>query len=151
MTKTDLEIRIATSRDAQAIGPLTAELGYATSASETAARLDGVLDAPGHRVFVAESAEKGIVGWVHVFGALRVESDPSAELGGLVVRDSFRGRGAGTRLVNAAEQWASDNGYCTLRVRSRTERSGAHDFYESLGFECSKIQKVFDRSLLGDS
>jgi GNAT superfamily N-acetyltransferase len=151
MVRTDLVIREATSRDGRAIGPLSAELGYTASSAETVARLNRVLDAPGHRVLVAESPDEGIVGWVHVFGTLRVESAPFAELGGLVVSEGFRGRGAGTRLVNAAEQWAWDNGFYTLRARSRNERGGAHAFYENLGFECSKIQKVFDRSLQGNS
>jgi GNAT superfamily N-acetyltransferase len=145
MGKTDLVIRAATSRDAQAISPLIADLGYPATPAETTARLDRVLGTPGHRVLVAESHDKKIIGWVHVFGAVRVESDPFAELGGLVVAKKFRGCGAGTRLVNAAGTWASVNGFSKLRIRSRTERSGAHAFFESLGFAFFKNQKIFER------
>ncbi len=102
-------------------------------------------------MFVAENADGQVVGWVHVFEAVRVESDGFAEIGGLVVAQNWRGLGAGARLVAAAERWASDNGFDTMRIRSRTERGGAHGFFERLGYTCSKSQRVFERTVQGCS
>jgi GNAT superfamily N-acetyltransferase len=150
MKERDLVIRAAGPGDAPALGALSTELGYASSDAETADRLQRVLAAPSHRVLVAENASNEIVGWIHVFGAVRVESDGFAELGGLVVTESWRGRGAGTRLVTAAERWASDHGYHKLRIRSRVERSEAHGFFERLGFAGCKTQRVFELSVAGD-
>lgn len=150
MKEIDLVIRVATADDAPALSTLATELGYPTIDSETADRLRRVLEAPGHQVLVAETEAPEIIGWVHVFGTLRVESDAFAELGGLVVAESWRGRGAGSRLVAAAERWAWDSGYLRLRIRSRIERAEAHGFFERLGFAGSKTQRVFERSLAGD-
>ena len=150
MGRFEIVIRSAASRDAPTLCSLAAELGYPASTEDMAARLDCLLEVPGHGVLVAEYAGAGIIGWVHVFGAYRVESDPCAEIGGLVVAERYRGNGAGARLVNAAEKWAAENGFGTLKVRCRKERNGAHAFYESLGFACSKTQKVFERSVKGD-
>ena len=111
MGEIDFVIREAIPGDAPALGPLATGLGYPNNDTETADRLGRALATAGHSVLVAETTEHEIVGWIHVFGTVRVESDAFAELGGLVVAEGWRRRGAGTRLVAAAENWALDNGY----------------------------------------
>ena len=143
-------IRLAVPGDAPAVGSIATELGYPNNHAETAGRLRSVLASLGHMVLVAETAQQTIIGWVHVFGAVRVESDAFAELGGLVVAKSWRGRGAGAQLVAAAELWAMDSGYQKLRIRSREERTEAHGFFQRLGFVGCKTQRVFERPLAGD-
>jgi GNAT superfamily N-acetyltransferase len=150
MAETDPIVRTATAADAQALGPLAVELGYVTSASETSQRLETMLASKSHKVLVAETTEHEIVGWVHVFGTARVESDSFSELGGLVVTESWRGRGVGARLVAAAERWALEHGYRTMRIRSRTERVDAHRFFNRLGYSSKKTQHVFERPLASD-
>ena len=150
MTVVNPNIRAAKPDDAPALGRLSIELGYLNSVSETTDRLTLVLEFAGHSVLVAETAEGEIVGWVHVFGTGRVESNSFAELGGLVVTESWRSRGVGTQLVVAAENWAFENGYRTMRIRSREERSQAHRLFRRLGFDDRKSQIVFDRSLNGN-
>jgi len=151
MREVETAIRSATSDDAEDLARLAGELGYPSSADEALPRIRRVIAAPGNSVLVVEDANEGVVGWMHVFGAVRVESDGFAELGGLVVAERWRGRGAGTRLVAAAERWALDNGYRTMRIRSRAERAGAHGFFKRLGYLCSKTQKVFERPVQRDS
>jgi GNAT superfamily N-acetyltransferase len=150
MGDTDIVIRAAIPGDAAALGLLAAELGYPNTAADSADRLRRVLESESHAVLVAETAQLAIIGWVHVFGTVRVASDAFAELGGLVVAESSRGRGVGAQLVASADRWALDNGYHKLRIRSRVERSEAHGFFERLGFVGRKTQKVFERPLAGD-
>ena len=150
MGETDFVIRAAIPGDASALGSLATELGYPNNRAETADRLGRVLKSAGHRVLVAETAEHEIVGWLHVFLTIRVASDSFAELGGLVVAESWRSRGVGARLVASTEQWALDNGYHKLRIRSREERTEAHGFFQRLGFVGVKTQRVFERLLAGD-
>jgi GNAT superfamily N-acetyltransferase len=140
-------IRPATFGDAAALSRLATDLGYPSGSEETADRLCKVLDAPNHHVMVAESPEHEAIGWAHVFGTVRVESDPFAELGGLIVAEAWRGRGAGALLVAAAEDWARANGYRKLRIRSRVDRTESHLVFQQLGFRASKTQRIFDRSL----
>jgi GNAT superfamily N-acetyltransferase len=151
MSGTEFIIRAAIPRDAAPLGLLSTELGYPSNGVETAERLRRLLETPGHAVLVAETAELEIVGRIHAFGTLRVEAGGFAELGGLVVSKSWRGRGVGARLVNSAESWALNNGYHKLRIRSREERDEAHGFYRHLGFVGCKTQRVFERRLAEDS
>ena len=150
MEETDFLVRAAIPGDAPALGSLAAELGYPNTLAETEDRLRRVMDAADHRVLIAETADREIVGWVHVFGAVRLESDGFAELGGLVVAQGRRGLGVGASLVASAEQWALENAYHRLRIRSRMERTEAHRFFERIGFERRKTQRVFERFLVGN-
>ena len=144
MKANDFVIREATIADAEALGPLSDELGYPNDLGRTAQRLRRVLDSAGHQVLVAEDDQQRVIGWVHVFGSVRVESDGFAELGGLVVTESWRGRGVGRDLVTESTRWAADNGFSRLRIRSRVERAKAHEFFEKLGFSDRKTQRVFE-------
>ncbi len=137
-----MSIRSATGDDAGALAALSGELGYPARAEDVARRLSAISAATGHAVYVAE-ADGSILGWIHVFGALRLESEPFAELGGLVVAEAHRGRGIGRLLIERASRWAREGGYQALRVRTRAERADAHRFYERVGFRRVKTQKVF--------
>jgi len=140
-------VRAAMLEDSSTIEELSAQLGYASSSDETADRLTALLCSEDHGVFVACLAGGMVIGWVHVFAALRVESAPFAELGGFVVAESHRGRGFGRRLLNSAELWSAERGMLKLRVRTRIERKEAHAFYSRMGFSRTKEQRVYDKSL----
>ena len=107
------------------------------------------MESEGHCVLVACSTEAEVVGWVHVFQTVRVESESFAELGGLVVAEEHRGSGIGSALVTAAEQWAKAQRIGKLRVRTRSGRADAHAFYRRMGFSLNKEQHVYDKPLAG--
>ena len=106
-------------------------------------RLAWVLNS--ERTTLSSSHEKDgrVVGWLHAFVALRIESSAFAEIGGLVVAQSERGRGLGQQLVQAAAAWARRKGLQNIRVRSNVVRKETHAFYLHLGFAQSKAQMVF--------
>jgi GNAT superfamily N-acetyltransferase len=141
------QIRAATLDDADAIAGLCAQLGYPTTGPISAVRLTAVLRSTGDAVFVACLSDGLVVGWVHVFLALRIESNTFAELGGFVVAETHRGRGIGRALLVAAEQWGVEQGVFKLRVRTRSGRVEARAFYERLGFELIKEQHIYDKGL----
>lgn len=141
-------IREARVADAEALARLATQLGYPTTAEEAGRRVADVLRRPGHRVLVAEAGGK-VVGWIHVAPSVTLESDPSAEVAGLVVDEGFRGLGIGARLIEGAEQWAADQGYGLMRVRSNVKRNRAKRFYERAGYEVTKRQRNFEKRLVG--
>lgn len=139
-----LNIRKAHILDAPAIAKLSCQLGYPTTTSLASIRLAHLLNHKDHAVLVAESEHDRIVGWIHVFSSPHIETDPFAEIGGLVVDEAQRGRGIGKQLLISAHHWARDNGFHTLRVRSNIIRADAHRFYQREGFQLVKTQMVFE-------
>jgi GNAT superfamily N-acetyltransferase len=142
-----VEIRTTLPEDAAALAELSGQLGYPSSARETTDRLAPILDSDEHLVLTACDPGGSVVGWIHVFLARRVESDPFAELGGFVVTEQLRGRGIGRSLLNAAEDWVMRREIEKLRVRTRSTRRDAQAFYERLGFVESKQQNVYDKPI----
>ncbi len=138
-----VEVRLMASADLEAVAGLATQLGYPSSPSEVAQRFSLLEGQPDHGLFVAEGPGGEVVGWVHVHERRLLESDPFAELGGLVVDQGCRGRGVGHALLYAAERWAVTRGYPGLCVRSNVVRLDAHRFYEQAGYKRIKSQHVF--------
>jgi GNAT superfamily N-acetyltransferase len=136
------------SEDAPAVADLTGTLGYPSTAAEIAGRFEAISRRRDGLIFVAEATGGPVVGWVHIRPARSLESDPFAEIAGLVVAEGARGQGIGRVLVGAAEGWAREHGYEIVRVRSSIARVGAHAFYEHLGYCHVKTQKNF-RKMIG--
>jgi GNAT superfamily N-acetyltransferase len=142
-----VSIRIMLESDADAVHRLAVQLGYPTTAAATLARVRAVLASDVADAFVAEDSDGRVLGWAHVFAAPFLESGPNAELGGLVVDESARGRGIGTALVARAEAWARERGIRKLCLRSNVVRTEAHAFYQKLGFAIQKSQFKFHKEV----
>lgn len=142
-----LEVRPARIDDAEAVAVLAGQLGYPTTVAEARTRLARITGDPDHAALVVEVAGPGVIGWLHVFVARRLDCDPFAEISGLVVAEGFRGRRVGETLTHAALAWAAELGCREVRVRSNVVRSDAHRFYQRLGFVQIKAQAVFTLQL----
>jgi GNAT superfamily N-acetyltransferase len=142
-----VSIRAMLESDADAVHRLAVQLGYPTTPAATLARVRAVLASNVADAFVAEDAEGRVLGWAHVFAAPFLESGPNAELGGLVVDESARGRGIGTALVARAESWTRERGIRKLCLRSNVVRTEAHAFYQKLGFAIQKSQFKFQKEV----
>ena len=143
----ELRIRRAKNSDAPRIAVLAGELGYPATAAEMRERLRGIGPASQHAVLVAETAEDGVIGWLHVSREPLLEVEIRAEVNGLVVAEGQRSAGAGARLLAAAEEWARKHGCKGMSVRSNVIRERAHKFYERNGYEHYKTQKSFRKPL----
>jgi GNAT superfamily N-acetyltransferase len=145
--RASIKIRKARRGDAARIAQLSGELGYPASAEQIATRLRQLTPASKYAVFVAESADAGVIGWVHVSVSHLLESDTRAEVNGLIVAEGQRSEGAGAKLLQAAEEWARRRGCKGMNVRSNVIRERAHKFYEVHGYEHYKSQKAFRKPL----
>ncbi|HVO76794.1 MAG TPA: GNAT family N-acetyltransferase [Candidatus Bathyarchaeia archaeon] len=140
-------IRTIRETDAPAVAALAAQLGYPMTAEEGRERIRLILEDSEGAVFVAETDAGAVAGWVYVFGAHRLQTDPFAEIGGLIVDEAQRSKGIGTALMETAQSWARARGYAKVLVRSNVIRSLAHEFYRKLGFNQFKTQAIFSRSI----
>jgi ribosomal protein S18 acetylase RimI-like enzyme len=142
-----VKIRRARQADAPRIAELSGQLGYPVTAREMASRLKRALREKNGACFVAETKENGVVGWAHVSVTPLLEVERRAELNGLVVDQRVRNRGAGWRLLQAAEEWARKRRCKGMSVKSNVLRERAHGFYERHGYEHYKTQKAFRKEL----
>src|SRR5580692_6584933 len=145
--KQGLVTRRARSSDVRRVAELSGQLGYPTTAAEITKRMRRLKPASQNALFVAESADAGVVGWAHVSVTHLVEVGTRAELNGLIVSEGQRSLGAGARLLEAAEAWARRHGCPSMSVRSNVIRERAHKFYERQGYEHYKTQKAFRKAL----
>ena len=127
-------VREATAADADAMARLCTQLGYAASASAMLTRLARLSADPNARALVAVYGD-AVVGLVtvHLRDTLNHEA-PIAQITLLVVDEAVRARGAGRALVHAAEAWARSRGARRVAVTTALARSGAHAFYEKVGY-----------------
>jgi len=143
--KTDITVRRAGAGDSHTIAELCGQLGYPSTSEQIERRLAEAGN--GAAVFVAVSRSVGVIGWVHVRALHLLTRDACAEIGGLVVDEGWRGRGFGGLLMDAAEDWARQQGLGTLRLRSNVIRDEAHAFYRGRGYESSKTSQLFTKTL----
>jgi GNAT superfamily N-acetyltransferase len=140
-------VRPGCDQDSAEIARLASQLGYPASASTIRYRLDRLLKSPSDAVFVAESGDGPLAGWIHGTLSQFLESDYRLEIAGLVVDELWQRRGIGRALVSRVEEWAVGHGVEQASVRCRTTRAEAHQFYQSLGYTPTKTQIVFRKPL----
>lgn len=142
----DVSIREARGDDALAVAAASAQLGYEVSTAEVADRLARFRAQDDDLVLVAE-LDGRVVGWLHVGLRESVGSAPWSEILGFVVEEAARSQGIGRQLLARAVDWSARRKVAKVRVRTRSERPGAHRFYEREGFTFVKAQRVMDLAL----
>lgn len=150
-------VRQASTSDAAAIAAFLQEAwrqygpdaeGFAGATDEAIAEISDVRAIRNHlggrdrRMFVAEDGGR-VVG----FAATREEEPGVAELAGVTVLRTSAGRGLGPRLVAAAIDQATVDGYSSMVVRTETTNRVARKLYEVCGFvtRSDTIEYVDDR------
>lgn len=139
-------MRRAAPADAERMNELCKQLGYDTSVEALRERIENAIRQGDMAAFVAEE-DSVVIGWIQVAIRSTIESGELAEITGLVVDESLRGRGIGAGLVREAELWAKEKGFSSIRVRTNVIRNRTHDFYRKLGFSETKRQVVFRKEM----
>jgi GNAT superfamily N-acetyltransferase len=145
--KAMVKIRRARLTDAPRLAELSHQLGYPSTAAEVSQRMRRMVPASQHGLFVADSLQGGVIGWVHVSVTHPIDVGTRGEINGLIVAEDQRSLGAGALLMDAAEDWARKHGCPLMSVRSNVIRERAHKFYERQGYEHYKTQKAFRKTL----
>jgi GNAT superfamily N-acetyltransferase len=145
--ESSVQIRPVRADDAERVAVLCGQLGYPASREAVERRLHQIRRDEQHGVWVAESPDGTVVGWVHGYVCRSVAEDAQVEIGGLVVDERHRRRGVGRLLVEHVERWARERDCWAVHVRSNVIREDARAFYESIGYALVKAQRVFRRPL----
>jgi GNAT superfamily N-acetyltransferase len=98
--------------------------------------LQQIIRDPHHHTFVAVERGK-VVGTCTLYVLPRVywSGRPWAVLDSIVVAEGQQGQGTGTALIKQAIKVAKLHKCSQVNLTSNTQRTRAHRFYESLGFE----------------
>ena len=140
-------IREARLSDAKDIAVLCREgMGY--ECSETLVRQNLKNLRPERESVITAVFEGKVVGFIHVEQYAVLYFEPMANILGLAVSQKMQHRGIGRRLLKAAEAWAMAREIRTMRLNSGAGRIGAHRFYQAMGYEQSKEQYRFLKTLL---
>ncbi|MFN7249870.1 MAG: GNAT family N-acetyltransferase [Anaerobacillus sp.] len=130
-------IREARKLDIVGLAELMGELGYPTDINEMEYRMSNILSNNTYQTFVYEEDEK-LLGMIGMILCYRFEKSESyIRVVAFVVNSELRGKGIGTKLLEAAENWAKNQGANMISLNSgnRTERNDAHQYYIRRGFE----------------
>lgn len=115
-------------------------LGYDYDLEKQKNKIQVVLNDSTQVIFVAECNNK-VVGYIHLVNYDVIYADNFKNCLGLAVDNDYKRNGVGSALLNQAEIWAKENGAAGIRLCSGAERVNAHQFYESQGYEVTKLQK----------
>lgn len=126
-----MDVRLATTGDAEHLHTLLAQLGYDRSSDA----LREFLSQPSEtQVLVATEGER-VIGLLAL--AIRHQFHqpaPTASVEALVVDEATRSRGVGHELMETACAQAAAAGASLVEVHSSFGRTDAHRFYEREGF-----------------
>jgi GNAT superfamily N-acetyltransferase len=136
-----------TEDDAPDVTLLTGQLGYPSTEEQVRRRFEALQKLGHGAVFVAVAEPVGVVGWLYVAIQVTIEGDAGAEVWGLVVDESLRGRGIGKALMARAEEWARERGFRDVSLRTNIIRKETHRFYQSIGYEITKTQYKMKKRL----
>lgn len=115
-------------------------LGYDYDLEKQKAKIQAVLNDSTQVIFVTETNNK-VVGYIHLVNYDVIYADNFKNCLGLAVDNDYKRNGIGSALLNQAEIWAKENGAAGIRLCSGIEREKAHQFYQSQGYEVTKLQK----------
>lgn len=88
-----------------------------------------------YKTFVA-LADGCVAGFITIVQVLAVGFPVGyIKINGLAVKKEFQKQGIGAKLIRHVEQFAREKGISSIGLASGFQRTGAHAFYERLGYE----------------
>lgn len=125
---------------------LLSQLGYTLDSQELGRRFELVTRSAHHELIVAEEGGS-IVAFCHIYARPALDKPPEVVVQALVVDQSRRGRGIGSRMMDAVEDWSVARKFTSVALASHVSRAAAHAFYEGLGYRCEATSHLFRKTL----
>lgn len=143
----EIEIRVINADDYPELLLLwNNELGNCNvNAENISARFGRMNKDENYKTFVALFENK-VVGFITVVQAMALEYEIGyLKINGLAVQENFQKKGIGTKLLKHAENYAFEKKLSRLILNSGFQRTKAHDFYETEGFD--KLSYCFTKKV----
>jgi PhnO protein len=143
----DIEIREIRENDYSEVVLLWHnELGSRTvNAENISERIERMNKDKNYKTFVAVFEDK-VVGCITMVQTMALEYEKGyLKINGLAVQEHFQKKGIGTKLLKHAENYALEKGLSYLILNCGFQRTKAHEFYESKGFD--KLSYCFTKKI----
>lgn len=146
----EIEIRLATEEDFRVVRQLYSAglLEGQVPENDTGADMENL-----EAAYLADDGQSGF--WVaahrgQIVGMVGVQhtADESVEVRRLRVREGYRRKGLGTRLMEKALTFCQHHGYLKIVLDVRIERAPAISMFENFGFKLTRTREVAGRKLL---
>jgi len=142
-------IRPIQPEDAQAIRNICeAALGHSTTAALLKQRIQE-LGSDDHYYLAAfeDEATHQVLGFIQAEQYTLLYGERGWNIIALAAESQAQGQGVGKQLLRSLDAHAKQSGCTFVRLNSNVTRTGAHGFYEHLGYCCDKSQKRFIKYL----
>lgn len=127
-------IRNINESDYEIISELIKQLGYSSNVASVSGRLSKINGSKDYKTLGAEIGDK-IVGFIGLCKMYAYEYDGEyVKVAALIVQEEYRGKGVGTKLIEAGEKWATEEGAIGINLNSGINRKETHEFYKSRGY-----------------
>ena len=144
-----MKIRKMAPADVESVAKLCGQLASEKNTpGDIAKRVELALSDPRHELIAAADEAGRVAAWMHLHATYLVAAEPCLQVLALIVDESDRGQGVGRLMMEFAERRAAELGLPRVYLHSQTKRTGAHRFYEGLGYAQLKTQVVFEKRLI---
>jgi histone acetyltransferase (RNA polymerase elongator complex component) len=135
MRQTQVVVRPAAEADAAAISALLNELGYSLDVTQVRNNITLLSVSSSDAIFVAEAASTvvGVLSF-HIMPLFHVVGN-LGRISSLVIGSQWQRHGVGRKLIEVAEEFGWSHGCQRIEVTSGDHRTGAHEFYQKLGYQ----------------
>jgi N-acetylglutamate synthase-like GNAT family acetyltransferase len=143
----NFRFRTIEEQDIAGILKTAIELGYPASEKTVKDLVELVLERNDHQIIIAE-AEKKLLGYIHLH-CIEIESErQKIEVSGILIPDSQRSKGIGSRFLKEAEKWARSRDIHTISIRTNLIRQEAIPFFKHHGFQHNTSVDAFIKHLV---
>jgi N-acetylglutamate synthase-like GNAT family acetyltransferase len=146
-----LNIRRIDKSDAERLGALYKQLGYAIGIEQLYGRLDMLLTAKENALYLAELPEGELIGWVHASISIALYIDPVVSVRELIIDREMRSVGAEQALLQVIEQWARDQSCSAIYLWSEMLQQKDPSFYHNFGYSQQSSQVLRKLLIAPDS
>lgn len=142
-----IHIRNGCLEDVLLLQDLMAQLGYRLDPLSLTQNMNAYLNDPDRAILVAEVEGKGVGCMAIDIAQTFHRKGKHMRIVSLVVDSSWRGKGIGKSLLQAAEDLARQRGCWVVELTSssRREADGTHDFYVRQGYCKNGTQAYFHK------
>ncbi len=138
-------IRNVNKNDAAGILEIALELGYPASNKTVNDLVKLVIENNDHQIILAEEDVK-LLGYIHLH-SVKTESNQKTEVSGILIPDSHRKKGLGSRFLKEAEKWTRSRDHQVISIRTNLIRPEAIPFFKHHGFRLDVTQDAFVKQL----